>query len=154
MTVIHRALSAPAWPRRRFIGGLGLLSVTLIGCAQARPPAASAANERVVEGSVGWRERIALPPNAELLVALNDVSRMDAPAVTLAEQRIPLAGRQPPHSFRLAVDASRIEARNRYVVAARVMAGGQLLFINDTAYPVLTQGAGRQASMMLVRVQR
>ncbi len=104
-----------------------------------------------VGGTITWRERMALPPDAEITVRLQDVSRMDAPAVVLAEQRFAAAGRQPPYPFELSVDPARIDPRMRYTVSARVERQGQLLFINDTAYPVLTQGAGNTAQLVLVR---
>lgn len=154
MAISRIAPRSRAWARRSFIGGLGLFSVVLAGCAQPAAPAPAVPPRQVIEGTVAWRERIALPPEAELQVSLNDVSRMDAPAVMLAEQRIRLAGRQAPVPFRLDVDAARLDPRKRYVVAARVVVGGALFFINDTAYPVLTQGAGKRVDMTLVRVQR
>ena len=105
-----------------------------------------------VSGTVGYRERIALDPSAEVVVRLLDVSRMDAPAVTLAEQRIRANGRQPPFAYDLPVDAARIDPRMRYAVSARILRGEQLLFISDTQYPVLTHGSGTTADLVLVRV--
>jgi putative lipoprotein len=105
-----------------------------------------------VSGTVAYRERIALDPAAEVVVQLLDVSRMDAPSVTLAEQRIKANGRQPPFAYELQVDAARIDPRMRYAVSARIVRGEQLLFINDTQYPVLTQGSGATANLVLVRV--
>lgn len=106
-----------------------------------------------VTGTITWRERIALPPDAEITVRLQDVSRMDAPAVVLAEQRFTAGARQPPYPFDLIVEAARIDPRMRYTVSARVEHQGRLLFINDTSYPVLTQGAGYTAQLMLVQVR-
>lgn len=106
-----------------------------------------------VRGTITWRERIALPPDAEIIVRLQDVSRTDAPATVLAEQRIRADGHQPPFTFALEVDASRLDARMRCTVSARVEQAGRLLFINDTAYPVLTQGASMQADLLLVAVK-
>ncbi|HSV58949.1 MAG TPA: YbaY family lipoprotein [Variovorax sp.] len=122
----------------------------LAACTMPGQPAQGAQPLRV-SGTVAWRERMALPPDAQIIVRLQDVSRMDVPAVTLAEQRIAAQGRQPPFAFELSVDPARIDPRMRYTVSARVEHLGQLLFINNTAYPVLTQGAGPSAQLMLVR---
>ncbi|RQO42813.1 hypothetical protein DBV14_27110 [Variovorax sp. KBW07] len=111
-----------------------------------------AASPLRVTGTVAYRERIALDPSAEVVVQLLDVSRMDAPSVTLAEQRIKANGKQPPFAFELKVDAARIDPRMRYAVSARILRGEQLLFINDTQYSVLTQGNGTTANLVLVRV--
>jgi len=120
--------------------------------APASTPAPPAASSLRVSGTVAYRERIALDPAAEVVVQLLDVSRMDAPSVTLAEQRIKANGRQSPFAYELTVDAARIDPRMRYAVSARILRGEQLLFINDTQYPVLTQGSGRTADLVLVRV--
>lgn len=133
------------------VAGAALLSA----CAASSPSAPSApasAAPLVVSGTVSYRERIALDPAAEVRVQLLDVSRMDAPSVVLAEQRIRADGRQPPFAFTLQVDAARIDPRMRYAVAARIVRGEQLLFINDTQYSVLTQGQGTRADLILVRV--
>ncbi|MGJ7605009.1 YbaY family lipoprotein [Variovorax sp. LT1R20] len=131
--------------------GASLLSA----CASpssASKPAPPAASSLRVSGTVAYRERIALDPSAEVVVQLLDVSRMDAPSVTLAEQRIKANGKQPPFAYELQVDAARIDPRMRYAVSARILRGEQLLFINDTQYPVLTQGNGTTADLVLVRV--
>ena len=131
--------------------GASLLSA----CASPSPtskPATPVASSLRVSGTVAYRERIALDPSAEVVVQLLDVSRMDAPSVTLAEQRIKANGKQPPFAYELTVDAARIDPRMRYAVSARILRGEQLLFINDTQYPVLTQGSGRTADLVLVRV--
>ncbi len=129
------------------VAGAALLSA----CATSSAPAPAAA-PLVVSGSVSYRERVALDPAAELRVQLLDVSRMDAPSVVLAEQRIRADGRQPPFAYTLQVDAARIDPRMRYAVAARIVRGEQLLFVTDTHYGVLTQGQGARADLVLVRV--
>lgn len=131
--------------------GTSLLSA----CAAPAPAptsASPAASSLRVSGTVAYRERIALDPAAEVVVQLLDVSRMDAPSVTLAEQRIKANGKQVPFGYELQVDAARIDPRMRYAVSARILRGEQLLFINDTQYPVLTQGSGTTANLVLVRV--
>jgi len=135
------------------VAGASLLGACASPSAPASKPAPPAGPAPLrVSGTVAYRERIALDPSAEVVVQLLDVSRMDAPSVTLAEQRIKADGRQPPFAYELQVDAARIDPRMRYAVSARILRGGQLLFINDTQYPVLTQGAGRTADLVLVRV--
>jgi len=62
-------------------------------------PPAPAPGRRVVRGSVAWRERIAVPPEAELIVRLLDVSRAEAPATVLAVKRKRTGGLTPPHAF-------------------------------------------------------
>ncbi|WP_256228164.1 YbaY family lipoprotein [Variovorax sp. NFACC27] len=131
------------------IAGASLLSACAV---PSSPSAGGSAAQLRVSGTVTYRERIALDPAAEIQVQLLDVSRMDAPSVVLAEQRIKANGRQVPFAYELKVDAARIDPRMRYAVSARISRGDQLLFINDTQYSVLTQGGGTSADLVLVRV--
>jgi uncharacterized lipoprotein YbaY len=60
-----------------------------------------------VDGVVFYFERLALPPSAVVDVELRDAARADAPARTLATQRIP-ATQGPPFKFALSVPATDI----------------------------------------------
>ena len=112
-----------------------LIASAFAACAPAtRAPSA-------VTGTVSYVQRIALPPDAVMTVRLLDVSRADAPSVTLAEQEIALAGRQVPVPFALALDAAAVDARHSYAVRAEIRQGGDLLWTTDTVHRVLTQGA-------------
>lgn len=113
-----------------------VLSAGLILTACAAPPPRLPGT---LTGVVTYRERMALPPNAVVEVQLQDVSRADAPAQTIAEQVI-TPTTQVPIPFELKYDPASIDPRNRYAVAARITADDELLFINTTAYPVITGG--------------
>ncbi|MCA0929024.1 YbaY family lipoprotein [Ruegeria profundi] len=111
----------------------------------------AAATAGTIEGTATYRERIAVPPDATLYVELQDVSRADAPAVSLATKRYAMSG--VPAQFELAFDDNLIKDGRRYVVRASINQGGKLLFTTDTAYPVLTDGAGNSTDLVLVQVQ-
>ena len=102
-----------------------------------------------VIGTISYRQRIALTPDAVIEVKLLDVSRADAAAVMIAEQTIKPAGRQVPIAFEIRYDPSLIVARNRYVIQARILEGGQLRFINTQAYPVITDGNPKEVNLIL-----
>ncbi len=141
------------WPRfaaPRLLFGAGILLGTLGACAAPPAPANGngetthipAAGSTVLSGTVTYLPRIALPPNAVVHVRIEDVSRADAPAITLAEQTIPTEGRQVPSPFALEYDPSRIEGGHRYAVRAEIRGPGEgLLWTTDTMHPVLTLGA-------------
>lgn len=112
-------------------------------------PAVGAPATSRVTGTVTYLQRSALPPTATVRVQLADVSRADAPAVVLAEQRIDAQGRQVPFAFELPYDPAKIDARMSYAVQARIEDGGRLLFINDTRYAVITRGAPMHVEMVL-----
>ncbi len=138
------------------LGALGLLTACATGPASspASTPAAPAAAVGLrVSGTLSYLQRIALPPGSDVIVQLRDVSRMDARADVLAEQRFTTRS-QVPLPFELTVDPAKIDPRMRYAVAARIEQGGKLLFINDKIYPVLTQGHGNRVDLILHMVAR
>ena len=131
---------------------LGLVG-WLAGCSTAAVvPDVGGPTAAKVTGTVTYRERIALPPTAVVTVRLVDVSRADAPAIVLGEQRIESAGRQVPFSFAIPYDPARIDARMSYAVQARIEDGGRLLIVSDRHYPVITRDAPRHAEMLLKSV--
>jgi putative lipoprotein len=127
-----------------------LLSALLLGgCSSPGIVPAGGGAGAAVTGTVAYRERIALPPTAVIKVQLVDVSRADAPAVVLGEQLIEAGGRQVPFAFEIPYDPARIDQRYTYAVQARIEDGGQLLFISDQRYAVITHGAPSEVTMML-----
>ena len=93
-----------------------------------------------VSGTVTYRERIALTPDATLEVSLRDVSSQDAAAPLIARQTISDPG-QVPIDFKVEYNRDDIDSRNTYAVSARIVeSDGRLAFTNDTAYEVITRG--------------
>ncbi len=138
------------------IGGTAVLWMLLLpsGC-HSKPKSAEVPTMTImtVTGTVAYRLRIALPPDAEVHVRLEDVSRADEPAIVVAEKRIASEGQQVPIAFTLPYDASRIIASHTYVVRATISSGGRLLFTTTQAYPVLTNGAGHDVQILVEQVQ-
>lgn len=114
------------------------------------PPAASSFLD--ITGSVAYRHRIALPPDAILIVRVQDVARAGAPARQLAEQRIELGGRQVPIPFATTIDRDLIGKKSRITVSARIEHKGKLLFITDKHYPVATDGQPPHIDLQMKQV--
>jgi putative lipoprotein len=94
-----------------------------------------------VTGSVTYRERIALLPDAVVTVQIQDTSRADAPAIVIGEQVIATMGRQVPIPFSVSYDPAAIDPRLRYTLSVRITdGGGRPLWISMQSYPVITQG--------------
>lgn len=93
-----------------------------------------------LSGTVTYPERMALPDNAEVLVQLLDVSRMDVAATVIASQTILTNGRQVPLEFLLTYDLASISERGTYAVSARISLDGRLTSISDTRYEVINNG--------------
>ena len=96
-----------------------------------------------LDGEVFYLQRIALPPTATLSVSLQDVSLMDAPAVTLAEQKGPVKG-QVPLPFHLSYDPAQVKPGHTYSVSARIELDGKLLFITTERHTVQLNGQDPQ----------
>ena len=119
----------------------------------ALPTATKPPTDAAVTGSITYGNTAALPAGAALTVELRDVSKADAPSILIAHQVIPHPG-PPPIAFRLDYRRAAIDPRNTYSVSARVeTAAGKLLFINDTAYLVLTYGHPDRADLELIAVE-
>jgi putative lipoprotein len=129
-------------------------SLSLIGwlaacSATSAVPADGGVSMAKVTGTVTYRERVALPPTAAITVQLVDVSRADAPAIMLGEQVTQAAGKQVPFAFEIAFDPAKIEASHSYAVQARIEEDGELRFISDRHYAVITRGAPTRVDMVL-----
>ncbi|MGF1717177.1 YbaY family lipoprotein [Photobacterium chitinilyticum] len=107
-----------------------------------------------VEGSLAYRERIALPDNARITVTLSDVSKMDAPADVISSQAFMADGKQVPFDFLLSFMKEEIKPNHTYSVSARIEVNGKLVFITDTANPVITDPSlTTKLNLMLIKVQ-
>lgn len=101
-----------------------------------------------VTGTVTYLEKIALSPDAKVEIKLVDVSRADAPAITIGEQVIENQG-QVPLSFEIEYDPADIDDRFVYAVQARITVGDDLLFINTSSYQVITRDNPSHVELVL-----
>jgi putative lipoprotein len=131
---------------------LALTDDTLtIGAARFSPlPPADDGDSVTVSGTVWYRERMALPPGAVVVIRVLDTSRADAPSITLAETRFE-PETQVPVPFALTVPRSAFTARGSYAVAARIEVDGSLAWVSDSHHAVTPDGPN--AVEILVRRQ-
>ncbi len=97
-------------------------------------------------GTVTYRERIPLRPNAELPVAL---SALGVPE-PIAELTQPINGAQVPIAFTLAFPESQIDEAQTYVVSAEIRYDERAAFVTTEPVAVITQG--NPASDVEIRV--
>jgi putative lipoprotein len=106
---------------------------------------------KTIEGKVLYRERMALPPNAEIRVSLEDVARMDVPSEVIATTRfVPEGG--PPWAFTLEYDPQTLQDKGRFVLRARIEADGRLLFTNGESVPAFGRDAAEPVQVLVSRV--
>jgi putative lipoprotein len=129
---------------------LGALLALVAAALLAQAPAA--AETKVLRGTLAYRERIALPPNAVAEVSLVDSSRADAAANVIGRTQISPAG-QPPIAWEIGYDSNAITSRGKYALQARISVDGRLWFVTATRNPVLTGGPDK-TNLMLRAVPR
>lgn len=106
----------------------------------------------MLTGTVSYRERIALPPDAVVDVKLSDVSLQDIAAPVIAETTIATAGRQVPLRFELRYDPMKLVPGQTYAIRASIRSGDGLLFTTDAAHRVIPRGNPGEIDLILVRV--
>ena len=103
----------------------------LLGCSKAA----------TVTGTIPYVEKIALPSEGVVVtVKIEDVSRADAPAVTIGQQVIENPEQQVPIPFEIEYNPADIDERYVYALRARIEVDGKLWFINTSRYAVITRG--------------
>ena len=107
-----------------------LATILIVGCGKTS----------TVTGTVTYRERIALPPEGVVVtIKVEDVSRADAPAVTIGEQIIENPTHQVPIPFEIEYNPADIDERYTYAMRVRIEVDGKLWFTNTTRYGVITR---------------
>jgi putative lipoprotein len=130
-----------------FLAAIALVTFTASAWAQGNSAQAT------VSGTVAYRERMALPPDAAIEVRLENTSLQDAPAKLIGESIFAAAGQQVPISFQVSYSPDDINPAHTYTLRANITVNGALKFASTTAYPVITQGAPTQANIMLQLIQ-
>lgn len=106
-------------------------------------PGQASAQAAAVSGTLGIRDRIALPANAVVTVQIARVTASGTPDV-IAEQRFTTNGAQPPFRYSIAYDPARVDANSTYTVQANISVGGQVRYTTNSLYPVITRGNPNQ----------
>jgi len=104
-----------------------------------------------IEGSVWYRERMLLPPDAELSIILEDVARMDVKADLIAVNRFKPQG-GPPWAFSLEYDPAKIHEKGRYALRARIEANGRLLFTSTEHIPAFDRDPDKPVKILVSQV--
>lgn len=105
----------------------------------------------VLHGTITYRPRVELSPQAVVKVWLQDVSRMDVVATVLDEVEIRDPG-QVPIAFKVRYDPAMIQERHRYTLLVKIYEGDRTRFLNATSYPVITQGCTDHCEVVVDRM--
>ncbi len=140
------------------MGAGSLRALGLLVSAACASPAGSGS----LSGTIGYRERMALPEGSVVKVVLLDVSLVDAPARVIAEQeirptsqeRMGMSRHAVPIPFTLAYDPAEIERGHRYGLRASITdVNGRLLWGTTSSHPVLGADAPEAHALVLQRAR-
>ncbi|WP_422417468.1 YbaY family lipoprotein [Pseudomonas sp. GZD-222] len=92
--------------------------------------------------------RLGLPSGVTVTLTLADISRADAPAITLAEQTL-LAGPEIGFDFNLRYDSRMVDERMTYALMARIVHEDNLLLLNTSSCIVKLDGTQNEVTMNL-----
>lgn len=105
------------------------------------------AEMRMIDITVSYRERIALPPDAELDVQLLDISAAGGGHRRIASQRFVMGS--VPATVRLGYDARLIKPSKRYAVSATIWSGNQQIFRTGSPEAVFAGAASDAVDIIL-----
>ena len=95
--------------------------------AGGTPSPGAASSQKVIRGTVVYREKVVLPQNAELIMRLVDISNPAKPVV-VAESTMPTAGRQVPIPFTLPFDPAKVTG-GLNALKATIVVDGKIQFV-------------------------
>lgn len=102
-----------------------------------------------VTGTVNYRQRVNLPPNALLRVEVVDTARADAATSVVAQTRIATRGAQVPIPFRIGLPIGTLEPPARPALRARIEVQGQLRFTSTGSYPLTERSVEQPIEIMV-----
>ncbi|MGC3834130.1 YbaY family lipoprotein [Moritella viscosa] len=136
---------------------ISTLLMGLSGCAtteqgSAKVEQAVTTQQHSITANVFYRQRIALPPGAQVSLVLEDISKMDVAAEIIAQQTITAVG-FPPYKIDLRYNAAKIKPQHRYALRAQIELGGQLLFINTEQVDAFSNQSAKPTEILVSQVR-
>lgn len=132
------------------VAGLAACRASTPALPPSSSPAAAPA-QALVSGTVAYRERMALPPDATVDLWIVDTSPGVGALAIVAETTMAAPGRQVPFPFELRLDPGRVHHERSYGLKAAITAGGQTIFATEQPVPVITHGHPSLVAVMLTR---
>ena len=122
------------------------IAALIVGCGDVPTPAelptiasTQAAEPETLTGAITYDGDPAIPSGAVLTVELIDVSLVDAPSVLIAARTVENPG-PFPIEFSVPYHPDDIDARSRYGLHISISLNDRLIYVNDTAFDVITLG--------------
>ncbi len=108
----------------------------------------STARPAVINGTVTWRERIALPSDARLVVRI--VRHGFLSEENIAEQTFSNPGNSPI-SFSMRYPREKLDPKRSYVVEAEIWSGPRRMFVSSGTYPLKPDDSSQRVTIEMRR---
>lgn len=129
-----------------------VLAVLASGCAKKLKTDNLPALSGNISGTVAYRERIALPPNAKVVVSLEDITRSGKSGIFVAQQTI-TASTQIPIPFDLRYVPAAIDRSHRYALSASILDSQDgVLWATEEATAISFTDPEKPRALLLKRV--
>ena len=135
---------------RRLSLPLLLLAAAACGTPSTPPAVPTATNKGIFSGTVTYREKLALPANAEVAVRVWD-ALLPPDVATVGQAKFQAQGKQVPLAFECFFDPALIQGSHTYGARASISVDGVVWFQSEEPVPVLTQGAPAVEVELLVK---
>lgn len=103
-----------------------------------------------LQGTVTYLQRVAMPPSADVVLTLWDLTGNGQAPQPVAEKLLQQPG-QVPVEFSWTLEAAPLDPRHEYALRAKIVVDGAVLFATDTDYRVLTLGHPSTVQLVLSR---
>lgn len=116
------------------------VSAALLASCAGLPGQAPPDSRSVLSGTITYRPRIALSPEAVVRVWLQDMSDPRSPVPVIVDMQTIRKPGQVPIAFALRYDPAKIVAQRRYTLLVKIYEGDRTRFVNAKPVDVLTRG--------------
>jgi|WetSurMetagenome_2_1015567.scaffolds.fasta_scaffold16685_2 putative lipoprotein len=131
---------------------LSFVAAVLLPClaaAAAEPPATPFAT---VTGTVECKDTTKFGSDTSVEISILDVTKADAPAITLGKQ-VFRDFKSFPFAFEVPYVPSAVKPGHRYILSVRILVSSRLSYITDTAIPILGDNPAKDIKVPVVKVK-
>ncbi len=129
---------------------IGIFAVIMIALGGIFYVLQQAPEVTVLTGTVRYNERMALPPGSTLTVELREIVGPDAPVTTVSKYQYTTGGENVPLPYTLTYDPKKIVEGRKYTLFAEILVDGEVRYITNTDYEVLTATSNESGVDMLL----
>jgi putative lipoprotein len=138
-----------------FVAAVLLPCLAAAAADVAQPPSAvppAPTPFATVTGTVECKDLTKFGPDTSVEISIFDVSKADAPAITLGKQ-VFRDFKAFPFAFEVPYVPSAVKPGHRYVLSVRILVSSRLAYVTDTAIPILGDNPAKDIKVPVVKVK-